>query len=315
MRVFVLESRVSHQDTFREAMSLRIRRAKPSDFPGAMRLIEPDRALFPEVEWRRLPALLSDLLDRDRLIACVVEETDGRDLRFLAASGFLNPQVREAVLANSSASATARLFVHQRRFGNALLNRRQVAEANRRGGLSLVNMFGTVRHLVAGGASLPDAAGRAMTAWTFFHWGFDLREIILETADELQASFFSELGARSLRASAGRGRPFLFQMVRDDALRTPAKWPFFAMVRSEPRFGFTNVHQQVLELALLDFSDREIVADLALTEDTLKKRWRSIYRAVTRVEPALLVGKNGPDARRAVLQSLRNNLVELRPFR
>ena len=51
----------------------------------------------------------------------------------------------------------------------------------------------------------------------------------------------------------------------------------------------------------------------ALTEDSLKKRWRPIYRAAERVEPGLSAGRTGADLRRAPLQRLRHNLVEFRP--
>ena len=53
--------------------------------------------------------------------------------------------------------------------------------------------------------------------------------------------------------------------------------------------------------------------ELALTEDSLKKRWRSIYRAAERVEPGLSAGRTGADLRRAPLQRRRHNLVEFRP--
>lgn len=53
----------------------------------------------------------------------------------------------------------------------------------------------------------------------------------------------------------------------------------------------------------------------ALTEDSLKRRWHSIYRAAERVEPELSAGRAGADRPRAPLQRLRHNPIELRPYR
>jgi len=95
----------------------------------------------------------------------------------------------------------------------------------------------------------------------------------------------------------------------------PAGFPFSGMAATAPLFGFTKQQQQMLELALLDFSDREIVRELGITDDSLKKRWRAIYRAISRIEPGRVSGGSGADIRRALLQSLRHNMSELRPYR
>jgi hypothetical protein len=56
------------------------------------------------------------------------------------------------------------------------------------------------------------------------------------------------------------------------------------------------------------------IQELALTEDGVKKRWRSIYRAAERAKAGLSAGRACADLRRAPLQRSRLHLVELRPY-
>src|SRR5215216_6542801 len=95
-------------------MSLRIRRARTTDFPHALTLADPDRPLFSESLWRRLPWLLIDLIQRDRILLCVVEETHPPEIRFLGASAFLNPEVREQVVHCYDKSALSVAFTRPR---------------------------------------------------------------------------------------------------------------------------------------------------------------------------------------------------------
>jgi hypothetical protein len=298
-------------------MSLRIRRARASDFPGVLNLVESERPLFGDALWKDLSPLLADLLRRERVMLCVVEDADRGEVRFLGGSGFLAADVRAEVVEHPQQPALSRAFGLQRTRGDTFLNRRQIAEANRRGDLTLLNFFGTTHGLVRAGESLHGAASMATLAWTFFHAGFSFREIFVETADATQADVVRSIPARLVRhrpAPSGQAT-WLFQITREDALANPAGWPFGIMVSSPPRFGFTKQQQQVLELALLDFSDRQMLEALDLTGDSLKKRWRSIYRRAALVEPALFAAAGGADLRRALLQRLRLNLCELRPYR
>jgi hypothetical protein len=296
-------------------MSLRIRRARPTDVLRAGPLIEPDRPLFSAAMWRRLPSLLVELLETGRILLCVVEETDPQDLRFIGGSVFLNPALRDRFVDDPIDCTLEAALHYHAAGGTSCLNRRQIAEENSCRNLILLNFFGTIDYMVARGASAHEAGSKATSAWTFFHQGFGFREILLETATAAQAALFRHLSARCLREHLSpSGQPtWQFQITADDASHNPVAWPYSAMVPAAPRFNFTRQQQQVLELALLDFSDREIVSELDITDETLKKRWRAIYRAVEAIEPTLLARKAGADLRRALLQSLRHNLVELRP--
>ena len=296
-------------------MSLRIRRARTADLRTVGPLIASDRPLFSSALWRRLPSVLGELLEADRILLCVVEETQPPALRFVGGSAFLNPALRDGFVKHPTKSIVEAALAAQASHGNGFLNRRQVAEANALRDLVLLNFFGTIDYMVAQGYSAHEAGSKATTSWTFFHQGFGFREILLETASPVQAALFQQLSARRLREHRSpSGHPiWQYQISAIDARQNPVAWPHSAMVPTAPRFHFTKQQQQVLEFALLDFSDREIVGELQVTHDTLKKRWRAIYRTVERAEPSLIAGKAGADLRRAVLQRLRHNLVELRP--
>jgi len=298
-------------------MSFRIRRARRSDLAAVSQLTDADRPLLSAAEWKRLPSFLVDGLESGRIQLCVVEDFRSGKVRFLGGSAFLQDGVRDDILAQPTRSALSLVLERQQTRGTALLNRRQIAESNRRGALTLLNFFGTTHGLVADGASLNAGASIATETWTFFHAGFSFREILIETADRTQAEILRSIPAQVLRHRADpSGRPaWLFHITREDALRNPAGWPFGIMVATPPRFAFTAPQQEVLELALLDFSDREMMRELGLTGDSLKKRWRAIYRRAAVVEPAMFTRSTGADLRRALLQRVRHSLSELRPYR
>jgi hypothetical protein len=154
-------------------------------------------------------------------------------------------------------------------------------------------------------------------AWNFYHRGFALREIWFECALPFMIEVTSRIGLRVHRETTlpTGATAKLFVITRDEALKSTPGWPSSAMISPRPRFGFTVAEQQLLELALLDHSDRDAAAALDLSTEAIKKRWRSIYKKVSRIEAAVMPSElNGSDQRRALLQNLRGNLQELRPY-
>jgi len=82
----------------------------------------------------------------------------------------------------------------------------------------------------------------------------------------------------------------------------------------EPRFGFTDLEQNVLALALRGSTDVEIAEYLGLTLVTIKKRWDRIFH---KVEPfgALDIALSddttaGKQRRRVVLQMMKEHPEE-----
>lgn len=298
-------------------MPLRYRRAKPEDIPRALSLLKPERPLFSDSTWAALPHLIADLLERERIGLWVIEESKSHELRYVGGSGFLNPVFLQTALDRPEETILEQAFAAELEHRPAFLNVKQVAEANRKADLRLLIFYGALGELVPSDPKASVEQGLLLEGWYFFHEGFQLREIWVSTADAVHAELLSGMSFRLVRQRATQaGVPtWLFTVSREDALRNPGAWPCRAMLCPTPILGFTRTQQKLLELALLDRSDRDAACDLQISPDAVKKRWRSIYERVSRVEPELLAqNHNGPDRRRILLQRLRSNLEELRPY-
>jgi hypothetical protein len=297
-------------------VQIRHRRALPQDIGRGPDILEPERILFSPRTWEGLPGLLEDLLARERILLCILDDVDSGQMMAMGASGFLHPDFLEAALPGPGGLIDA-AFTAESEGRPAFLNRKQVAEANRAGELRLLNFFGTPRHAVVNDPSALETLVSLAEAWNFYHRGFALREVWTERATPFMIEAMSRIGLHVYgERTLPNGAPSkLFFFTREDALKATPSWPSSAMISPCPHLGFTAAEQQLLELALLDHSDREAAAALHLSTEAIKKRWRSIYKKVSQIEATLLPPElNGSDQRRALLQSLRNNLQELRPY-
>ena len=297
-------------------MQIRHRRALPQDIACGRDFLDQERILYSPRTWQLLPGLLVDLLARQRILLCSFDNMETGGMVGMAGSGFLHPDFLEAAL-NGPASLADAAFTAESEGRTAFLNRKQIAEANRAADLRLLNFFGTARFIDVKDPAALEAMGSLAEAWNFYHKGFALREIWTERATPFMIEAVSRLGMRVYRERPlPSGAPSkLFVITREEALKSTPSWPGSAMISPRPRFGFTAAEQQLLELALLDHSDRDAAVALRLSSDAIKKRWRSIYKKASAIDVALLPPElNGSDQRRALLQSLRNNLQELRPY-
>ena len=288
----------------------------PQDIARGREILEPERILFSPRTWQLLPELLEDLLARERILLCPLDDAETGRMVGVGASGFLHPDFLEAALA-SPGGLTDAAFAAEAEGRPAFLNRKQIAEANRAADLRLLNFFGTPRCIDVNQPATLEVFGSFTEAWNFYHRGFALREIWIECALPFMIEVTTRIGLRVYRErTLPSGAPSkLFVITREEALKSTPSWPGSAMISRRPRFGFTAAEQQLLELALLDYSDRDAAAASRLSTDAIKKRWRSIYKKVSQIEAALLPPElNGSGQRRALLQSLRNNLQELRPY-
>jgi hypothetical protein len=297
-------------------VQIRHRRSLPQDIARGREILEQERILFSPRTWQLLPELLEDLLARERILLCSFDDVETGRMVGMGGSGFLHPDFLEAALAGLGGLMDA-AFTAESEGRPAFLNRKQVAEANRAADLRLMNIFGTPGSADVNDPVSLEILGVIAEAWTFYHRGFALHEIWTERATPFMIETVSRIGLRVYRErTLPNGAPSkLFVITRDEALKSAPTWPGSAMISPRPRFGLTAAEQQLLELALLDHSDREAAVELKLSPEAIKKRWRSIYKKVSQIEAPLLPPElNGSDRRRALLQSLRHNLQELRPY-
>lgn len=279
-------------------------------------LMEPDRSLYSPETWKRIPKILEELLERERIRVCVFEDTGSGKMTCIGVTSFVRPGFLNAALETGVGLAQAALDAESSR-EPAFLNYKQVAEANRRGDLRAFTFFGVVP-----GTDLNDPATRErllpiMDGWTFFHRGFGLAELWFEPVTQMLTECMANTGIRLLRerSVAGGATARVFRMTRNEAEPLMPNWPAWLMFAPSPRFGFTRAEQHLLELALLDFSDRDGAAEIGISAEAVKKRWRSIYARVSRIEPGLFGPElNGADQRRELLQVIRHQLQEIRPY-
>ena len=297
-------------------MQIRCRRATPQDIARSWNLLEPDRPLFPARLWHALPDLLKHLLNLERILLCLLEDIDTGKIIFIGGSAFVQPDfLRYAIDRREGLLAAG--FETEARGKAAFLNHKQIAAANRGRDLRLLNFFGVPERVDISDPNMLETVGSMTDAWNFFHRGFGLREIWCDFVVPEMIEFMVRIGLRieQERTAANGQRAVLLRFTREQALESTPAWPGSAMLSPPPRLGFTRGEQKLLELALLDSSDRDAAEQLKLSTEAVKKRWRSVYAKVARIDPALLrTDVNGADQRRALLQSLRNNLQELRPY-
>ncbi len=298
-------------------MLLRYRRATPEDLSRQWSLLEPERPLFSSEIWNQLRELVVDLLRRERILLCLLEDIQMNRIRFFGASGFVRPEFLHRAVACDGKSVIETAFFQEAEGIPAFMNYKEVAEFNRNADLRLLNFFGTPTDIDPDRPETLTILNHAIEAWNFFHKGFQIREVWYEAANPLMAALQKQVGLRVQREKKlpGGVTVTLFRLTREEALKSGPLWPGSAMISERPRFGFTRVEQKLLEMALLDHSDRDVSLLLNLTTDGVKKRWRSIYSKVMSVEPSLLSSElSGADQRRSLLQFLRRSLEELRPY-
>jgi len=209
-----------------------------------------------------------------------------------------------------------------------LLNRRQIAEANWKGGLNLFILHYCQRHPSATNVPFEDVLTVAHAAFRETTEGYDLNRLWQEAFFAKEVEFTMSGGMRvicdypdfsdEIQVGDTKIRPCLMGFTRDDASKClPGMTVTFPFKSRPPIFYFTPTQQRVLELALEGKSDAEISEQLAVSPDAVKQHWRGIYAriqdsAITRVENG--EGTSNHRRRRMLLDYLRTHPEELRPL-
>ncbi|HXX45373.1 MAG TPA: hypothetical protein VEJ38_11635 [Candidatus Acidoferrales bacterium] len=218
------------------------------------------------------------------------------------------------------------------------LSRKQLQEANSRGGLNLVCWEGCIRPEYETSAEVHRAL---IKAFIETHRGFLWKEIIASQADSadriewtvqtggliwdpVKAQYvdLSNLDARKIVH-----KPHLMGIMREiDARRDKswaASWIGSLFDYSPPQLGFSYGEQKLLLLALAgEATDQELSTAFGVSLPTIKKMWLSIYGRVADRQPRIIPGgaragtgasERGSEKRRHLLAYLREHPEELRP--
>lgn len=294
------------------------RRARLRDIGESIPLWASDRVMYEPEVWGRLPAFLELLMEQELATFAVVESVPSRVLRLFGGVSFIRSEhideakARGSTLLNTVMGAAMK---NQRTF----LRREEIARENARGDLCCLSLFGNMEEGIdLADPMLADFYRASSEGHRFFHFGYGFREILMEIWPPQHVQELQALGMRvDRRLPVGSGREAtLMRLTREEAQAHPYARFSSLFFPPRPRFQLSAGEQRLLEYSLLDMSDEEAAQELHLSEDAVKKRWRSIYTKVDLVSPDLLEGcSSGAARRRALLHYLRKHLEELRPYR
>jgi hypothetical protein len=293
------------------------RRACREDLRRSMSLWAQDRVLYDADVWAGLPGLLEDLMARDLMSFAIVESLPGGVPRLLGGMTFLRRDYVEGSRIGPSTLPNA-VFRAALSGRNPFLSPREIGEQNARGELHLLNFFGNIQTIDLSNPDLANFYRTSNEGYTFFHFGFALRDMWFEAWSAHHVNELQQVGMQieCHRPLPGGNSSTLLRMSREDALANPYARFSTNFFPPKPQLAFSLGEQRLLEYALLDASDEEAVHELRLSKDAVKKRWRSIYAKVDRSDPRLLGSiTSGTARRRALVRYLRQHLEELRPYR
>jgi hypothetical protein len=293
------------------------RRARREDIRKTMNLWQQDEPLYDADVWRSLPALLEDLVERDLVSFAIIESGPGREPRMLGGISFVRPEY--IADARSGRSTLPNLIMRAAlRKRSPFLSPKEVAIENARGALNLMNFFGVFDVVDLMNPELASFYRTSNEGYRFFHFGYSFRSMWFDIWAPHHVEELQKQGMRTdrqLLLPSGKTST-LMRLTAEDALANPYARYSGYFFPPKPRFRFSFGEQRLLEYALLESSDEEAAKELHLSEDAIKKRWRSIYGKVEKTDPDLLVAADsGAARRRTLLRYLRQNLAELRPYR
>lgn len=304
---------------------------RAADLPACAALVNGSRPGFDARDdvKNAMPLIWRDLLARDEARGGVVIDRAADGSEAIAAFGlsvFVDDAFADEVVANRPHSCSPVALVYERILAgrSPVLSPAAVARANAGDGLTLL-----VLHFVARSLSMPPTPAEIAvvtvghTMFRLAHEGYNVSRMLHEAYGPTQRAFLEAGGLRFL--SGAPDEPLLLMgATRADAdVHLPGAAVSFLFMRRTPALGFTPAEQRVLLRAVHDATDDAIADDLGISYDAVKKSWRRIYERVAVGQPGLLEGNDdaaddtlrGKEKRRRLLQYLRNNLHELRPFK
>ncbi len=293
------------------------RLAYPEDISRSRMLLECSRKCFDPETWSAMPSLLEDLLRREVISLAVVEGGHGKLPRMLGGISFVDPDYIKQARASSSTLHNF-MFAAALRGKKVFLGSKQVAIANARGTLNLMNFLGSWDVSDLSDAERANFYATNVEGYRFFHYGYNLRVMWFEVFEPHRAA---ELQAQGMHIDKQRLLPdgdiaTVFRLTAEEALADPYRRFCTLFFPPKPCFHFSSGEQRLLEHALLEYGDGDATKILHLSADAVKKRWRSIYQKVDMIAPELLCGaESGSARRRTLLHYLRHHLEELRPYR
>jgi hypothetical protein len=293
------------------------RRARREDIRRALPLWEHDKDLYDSEVWCNLPALLENLWERDLVSFAIIESVPSPVLpRLFGGISFVHAEF--IVEARASSSTLPNFILGAAMRGHEpFLTPREVAKQNGHGTLNSMNFLGNIGVIDLTDPELANFYATSNEGYMFLHSGYAYSAMWHEVWNADHVTELQNQGLkieRTIPLSNGRVTT-LMSITAKDAVANPYARFSGLFFPPKPLFGFSAGEQQLIELALLESSDEQAAKEIHLSDDAVKKRWRSIYRKVEMVEPELVKSAaSGAMRRRTLLHYLLRHLEELRPY-
>jgi hypothetical protein len=325
---------MSGRDVPRRIPRLRFRPTTQRDLPECFELLPP--WMRPDEALRRAHAeLWPRLLENPAAcITTVMEDLampPGRRIQGWGYGIALAPAwvERHALATRPRAWVIRRIYAELLEGSFELMTDAEVGAVNEAGTLHMINFYTQRQNDLSDGyaQSVLLVANEAFRLATS---GFNTEAMYLETsaydAPGIAAAGFFERpysDETSLEGLAGRERPVLFGVTREEALASlPGTTARHVFEHQPPMFRFSASQRQLLWLALFDDSDAHLTEQLGVSVHGLKKLWRGIYERIEDRMPEFFGdssgeddGRRGPEKRRQVLAYVRQRPEELRAWR
>lgn len=289
----------------------------------------------PSETWQRMPEVWSRWLKQDALNAVFWEDLAEPDEHRRRLGYGLSVAVSEVFAAQLQRQPIPYVgnALYAAPFGphSPVLERRGIAEANAGDGLNVVMLHNPLRYTDVEHPVFRALMPHGMNAWYATHAGHYFKRIFWENygnalADINRKGSFRDIADFSadprFASLPEPARPILQIMQRptglDGVYAADDLWMFH---RHWPLLKLTASQQRLLRYALDGNTDQELALRLALSPSTIKHTWRAVFARFEDQLPALLPAlrsgdenQRGASKRHVVLEYLRQNLHELRPY-
>lgn len=307
-------------------MDLALRDAAPSDFAQCLALLASPFLCDP-AHYDRVCDFWSEIIRSGAGTAAVAADAgDPVMIVHFGFSVFISDERAAEYRRCTTPLLARRLVAEWTSGGHPFLCGPEIARANADPGLNLlVTHYGRRRDDPRGDIANYESSRRALRGW-------NLRSFIVECFTDPQRdlrAWGTSFGYQVLEYSRDRVReagipldrtPFLLTAARSDLPGNAgygANMLFAAF--SPPRLGLNARQQQLLSLALDGGTDLSIARAAGISEAAVKKHFRTIYDKVSgsAIVDSLAkraLDKRGAEARRHLLNYLRDHPEELRPY-
>lgn len=294
---------------------------RPADAPAAAAHLARSNFGYGTIDAEQHLPLLQSLLAENAVSGLLLEQEESGSsvIVALGVTGFLDLKLAQALLDTPpTLPVVEHLYAAERRGDRVLLRPRAIAKRNASDGLALIFLHFSLPQDDPNSADVQQANMLMQASFRLHHGGHHCLMALhpipqtYHGADSLQAMGFQPVGD---------GKNLMwFDLANLDSI------PFhpFASLRrmALPKLSFSPAEKSLLTLALWGRNDTQAAEDLDVSRETVRKRWRNIFRKIEEHPEinlfpeigALEKEGRGQEKRGLVLQYIDAHMEEIRPY-